>query len=49
MLNPGKTLLLGTRNPGKIYEIKLNEDETAKLHKSAASVKELVDVLASKM
>jgi len=45
----GVPVKLGARGIEKIYEIKLTEDETAKLHKSAASVKELVDVLASKM
>jgi malate dehydrogenase len=45
----GVPVKLGARGIEKIYEIKLTEEETAKLHKSAASVKELVDVLASKM
>jgi malate dehydrogenase len=45
----GVPVKLGARGIEKIYEIKLTEDETAKLHKSAASVKELVDVLSSKM
>jgi malate dehydrogenase len=45
----GVPVKLGARGIEKIYEIKLTEDETAKLHKSAASVQELVNVLASKM
>ena len=45
----GVPVKLGARGIEKIYEIKLTADETAKLHKSAASVKELVDVLSSKM
>ena len=45
----GVPVKLGARGIEKIYEIKLTEDETAKLHKSAAAVKELVDVLAAKM
>ena len=45
----GVPVKLGARGIEKIYEIKLTEDESAKLHKSAASVKELVDVLSSKM
>src|SRR5512133_557162 len=45
----GVPVKLGARGIEKIYEIKLTADEKAKLHKSAASVKELVDVLASKM
>jgi len=45
----GVPVKLGANGIEKIYEIKLTEDETAKLHKSAASVKELVDVLSSKM
>jgi malate/lactate dehydrogenase len=39
---------LGAAGIEKIYQIKLTEDETAKLHKSAASVQELVNILASK-
>jgi len=39
---------LGAAGIEKIYEIKLTDEETAKLHKSAASVQELVDVMASK-
>ena len=45
----GVPVKLGANGIEKIYEIKLTEDETAKLHKSAASVQELVNVLASKM
>jgi malate dehydrogenase len=45
----GVPVKLGADGIEKIYEIKLTDDETAKLHKSAASVQELVNVLASKM
>ena len=45
----GVPVKLGAGGIEKIYEIKLTEDESAKLHKSAASVQELVNVLASKM
>lgn len=45
----GVPVKLGARGIEKIYEIKLTADETAKLHKSAASVQELINVLASKM
>jgi malate dehydrogenase len=45
----GVPVKLGANGIEKIYEIKLTDEETAKLHKSAASVKELIDVLASKM
>ena len=45
----GVPVKLGARGIEKIYEIKLTADETAKLHKSAASVQELVNVLAGKM
>jgi malate dehydrogenase len=44
----GVPVKLGASGIEKIYEIKLTDDETAKLHKSAASVQELVNVLASK-
>jgi malate dehydrogenase len=44
----GVPVKLGARGIEKIYEIKLTADETAKLHKSAASVQQLVNVLASK-
>src|SRR3954468_5476245 len=45
----GVPVKLGARGIEKIYEIKLTAEESAKLQKSAASVQELVDVLASKM
>jgi malate dehydrogenase len=45
----GVPVKLGAAGIEKIYEIKLTGDETAKLHKSAASVQELVNVMASKM
>jgi malate dehydrogenase len=45
----GVPVKLGAGGIEKIYEIKLTEDETAKLHKSAASVQELVNVMAAKM
>jgi len=45
----GVPVKLGAGGIEKIYQIKLTEDETAKLHKSAASVQELVNVLAGKM
>jgi malate dehydrogenase len=45
----GVPVKLGARGIEKIYEIKLTADEQAKLNKSAASVQELVNVLASKM
>ncbi|MEO8597945.1 MAG: malate dehydrogenase [Candidatus Solibacter sp.] len=44
----GVPVKLGARGIEKIYEIKLTQDESAKLHKSAAAVKELIDVLSSK-
>ena len=44
----GVPVKLGARGIEKIYEIKLTADESAKLHKSAASVQELVNVLASR-
>ena len=44
----GVPVKLGAAGIEKIYQIKLTEDETSKLHKSAASVQELVNVLASK-
>jgi malate dehydrogenase len=40
---------LGARGIEKIYEIKLTQDELSALHKSAAAVKELVDVMAPKL
>jgi malate dehydrogenase len=45
----GVPVKLGAAGIEKIYEIKLTDEETAKLHKSAASVQELINVLASKM
>jgi len=36
---------LGAKGLEKIWEIKLTAEEQAALHKSAAAVKELVDVL----
>ncbi|HXA51561.1 MAG TPA: malate dehydrogenase [Candidatus Acidoferrum sp.] len=44
----GVPVKLGAGGIEKIYEVKLTDEETAKLHKSAAAVKELVDVLKSK-
>jgi malate dehydrogenase len=40
---------LGASGIEKIYEIKLTSDEQAELDKSAASVKELIDVLKQKI
>ncbi len=40
---------LGAAGIEKIYELKLTADETAALHRSAGAVKELVDVIKSKM
>ncbi len=40
---------LGANGIEQIYEIKLTSDETAALHKSAGSVRELVDVINKKM
>jgi malate dehydrogenase len=45
----GVPVKLGARGIEKIYEIKLTAEEQAKLNKSAASVQELVNVLAGKM
>ena len=36
---------LGSNGIEKIYEIKLTDEETAALHKSSESVKELVDII----
>jgi malate dehydrogenase len=44
----GVPVKLGAGGVEKIYEVKLTDEEKAKLHKSAAAVKELVDVLESK-
>jgi malate dehydrogenase len=40
---------LGANGIEKIYEIKLTDEETAALHKSSGAVKELVEVIKSKM
>ncbi len=40
---------LGANGIEKVYEIKLTDEETAALHKSAGAVKELVDVITAKM
>src|SRR5262249_39748573 len=40
---------LGSNGIEQIYQIRLTDEETAALHKSAASVKELVDVIQTKM
>ena len=45
----GVPVKLGSRGIEKIFQIKLNADEQAALQKSAAAVKELVDVLKPKM
>jgi malate dehydrogenase len=45
----GVPVKLGARGIEKIYEIKLTEEELAALHRSAATVKELVDVMAPKL
>ena len=44
----GVPVKLGAKGVEKIYEIKLESDEQAALHKSAAAVQELVDVLKAK-
>src|SRR5258706_5383337 len=44
----GVPVKLGAGGVEKIYEVNLTDEETAKLHKSADAVKELVDVLQSK-
>jgi len=41
----GVPVRLGAGGVEKIYEVKLTDDEKAKLHKSAGAVQELVDVL----
>jgi malate dehydrogenase len=41
----GVPVKLGTNGVEKIYEVRLTDDEKAKLQKSAAAVKELVDIL----
>jgi malate dehydrogenase len=40
---------LGARGIEQIYQIKLTAEEQAMLNKSAAAVKELVDVIKTKM
>ena len=45
----GVPVKLGARGIEKVFEAKLTEEESAALHKSAAAVKELVDVMASKL
>jgi len=45
----GVPVKLGARGIEKIFEAKLTEEESAALRKSAAAVKELVDVMASKL
>jgi malate dehydrogenase len=45
----GVPVKLGAQGIEKIFEAKLTEDELAALHKSAAAVKELVDVMAPKL
>jgi malate dehydrogenase len=45
----GVPVKLGANGIEKIYELKLSDEETAMLHKSAAAVKELVEVIKSKM
>jgi malate dehydrogenase len=40
---------LGANGIEQIYQIKLTDEETAALHKSAGAVQELVDVIAKKM
>jgi malate dehydrogenase len=40
---------LGAKGIEQIYQIKLTDDETAALHKSAGAVQELVDVIKKKM
>jgi malate dehydrogenase len=45
----GVPVKLGSRGIEKIYQIKLDQSEQAALHKSAAAVKELIDVIKQKM
>lgn len=45
----GVPIKLGSRGIEKIYEIKLQPDEQAALAKSAAAVKELIEVIKTKM
>jgi malate dehydrogenase len=45
----GVPVKLGARGIEQIFEARLSEEESAALHKSAASVKELVDLMAPKL
>jgi malate dehydrogenase len=45
----GVPVKLGAQGVEQIFEIKLNEEETAELRKSADAVKELVDIMALKL
>src|ERR1700751_5990611 len=45
----GVPVKLGSRGIEKIYQIKLNSDEQAALQKSAGAVKELIDVIKTKI
>ncbi len=45
----GVPVKLGARGIEKIYEIKLTEEELSALHRSAAAVKEIVDLMAPKL
>jgi len=45
----GVPVKLGARGIEQIYQIKLTPEEQAMLNKSAAAVKELVDVIKTKM
>ena len=45
----GVPVKLGSRGIEKIYEVKLESDEKAQLEKSAAAVKELIDVIQQKI
>ncbi len=45
----GVPVKLGARGIEKIFEARLSEEESAALHKSAAAVKELVDLMAPKL
>jgi malate dehydrogenase len=45
----GVPVKLGAQGIEKIFEVKLADEELAALHKSAAAVKELVDVMAPKL
>jgi malate dehydrogenase len=45
----GVPVKLGSRGIEKIYQIKLHQSEQAALEKSAAAVKELIDVIKPKM